>query len=153
MRNKSKKIREHIIVDQTQIGEISSPGLISSGGLGPCIAIAIYDSARKQGYMMHESNAHVNNKLPDFLDLVLTKSKIENLIVRVAGGEIDANEDPNSEENLYTKEARDYVKEELEKRFASNQIKLQWNNSFDAVELFLDTRNGHFYVELTSFNN
>ena len=47
------------------IGNLSHPGKISSGGLGPCIAIGLWNKKNKKIYMLHET-MHIETKvLPD----------------------------------------------------------------------------------------
>ncbi len=138
-------------LEDRKIGETSSPGVISSGGLGPCIAIGVYDKKRKRGYMMHESNANENEEVPLFLDYVLKKSKKENLAIYVAGGGLNPLEDPNDPENINESifESRNYVKAELEARFEMDHITIDWNYSLNTIELILDTSNGDFLVEFS----
>lgn len=45
-----------ITLEQTQNGEVSGEEVICSGGMFPCIAIAVYNSKHKKVYMIHESN-------------------------------------------------------------------------------------------------
>ncbi len=136
-----------VSLEDGKIGETCSPCVIQSGGLGPCIAIGIYDKKQKIGYMMHESNADINQEVPGFINYVLNKSKKRNLKVYVAGGEI--NNRASADENRDVNSSRNYVKSELEKAFEKNQITYEWNNSTDAIELILETESGQFIIERT----
>jgi hypothetical protein len=131
-------------------GETCSPGVISSGGLGPCIAIGIYDTRRKYGYMIHEANMAFNSELSAFLTNVLSKSNKEDLSVYIAGGEI--NNVASKNDNKHVRECRNHVKTELLKLFDKKQIKINWNNSSDAIELILETENGKFFIEHTEMD-
>ncbi|HKK61193.1 MAG TPA: hypothetical protein VJ951_01455 [Bacteroidales bacterium] len=79
-----------VTLGQGEIGETDSPGVLFSGAMGPCIAIGIYDPNNRKGYMMHESNAHVNLDVPNFLENVMKETIIDDLINWVAGGGIDS---------------------------------------------------------------
>lgn len=130
-------------LNQGEYGKVKSPEVIASGGLGPCIAIGIYDKKRKCGYMIHADNAHYNKVVTDLLNRILVKSKLNNLTIYVAGGGANSNDDDYAS----VMESRDYVTEELRSRFNSDQITIEWNKHNDTHELFLDTSNGKFYNE------
>jgi|TARA_Y100000310_G_scaffold161135_1_gene161092 chemotaxis receptor (MCP) glutamine deamidase CheD len=49
-------ISKYIEVEQFEMKKAYYPDSIGSGGLGPCIAISIYDFKTRSGYMMHESD-------------------------------------------------------------------------------------------------
>lgn len=143
--SKFNKMDEDITLEQCQSGSVVYPYQIRSGGLGPCIAIGIYDKKKRRGYMIHESNASHNQEVPTFIENVLKKSKKDNLTVYVAGGEISNLDEPEDKE--YTQGCRDYVKEELDRIFDINQIIYNWNNTPNIIELILSTEDGKFHIE------
>lgn len=138
-----------ITLEQGQSDDTCSPGVISSGAMGPCIAIGIFDALEQRGYMIHESNAHVNTTIPGFLDNVLNNTENDNLVVCVAGGGIDPLEDPDDEFNINDdiQASRDYVIGELEIKFRDDQIEYHWNNGNGYIELHLNTGTGEFEIE------
>ena len=65
----------HIIkVGVCEMKKANYPDTLVSGGMGPCIAIGVYDPKTRSGYMMHE---------PDFLSVDLSGKLQE--IQRISG--------------------------------------------------------------------
>ncbi len=63
------------------------PNSLISEGIGPCIAIGIYDRLNRKGYLIHEPDP-LSEKMTRFINMVLRQSILANLIVKVTGGSI-----------------------------------------------------------------
>jgi len=138
-----------VTLNQGESSQVSSPEVIASGGLGPCIAIGIFDSGKKIGYMIHEANALHDGNIPAFLDTILEKSKSKNLILyAIGGGMIPKTMDGWEYTNEEIFAARAYAQREIEKRFDPNNVTIEWNDSMSTVELYLDAGAGEFNIEI-----
>jgi hypothetical protein len=137
-------MHDDISLDMGESGETCSPFTLSSGGLGPCIAIAAYDSRRKYGYMVHEPSAHGSSKVNEFLTDILQGSERKDLKIFVAGGGISPG--ASRDEREFVQQDRDFISNALTALFDRRQIHFEWNESDDTVELVLDTSNGKHYI-------
>lgn len=95
---------------------------IESGGLGPCIAIAIYHPLKRTVRMIHHLNMGTNKPLEAFIKKAIKKIKnVSILEVYVVGGSI-ANEDYKT--NILA--SRLYSEKILNEFFSDDQIFLTW---------------------------
>ena len=124
--------------------------VLQSGGLGPCIAIGIYDYQKKCGHMMHEANWHVDANLDERIEEILKqvgdKKKLE---IYVLGNSRDTDDDNEMQE--FVLENRKYVRCILLKIFQKKQIKFNWLTDDTVGDLILDTGTGKFEVVTSSF--
>lgn len=124
-------------------GRVNYPNVISSGGLGPCIAVGIYDKKSRSGYMMHKAGADNDNDLEIFIQDTLKSTTKEDLEVWVCGGVIDVDD----EDELDVTHARTFVSNLIEKYFKKEQVTLKWAKSRTSSELILNTETGKFTIE------
>jgi len=123
-----------------------SPNLLSSGGLGPCIAIAFYDSNSKKGFMIHSPHMKSEDLDSKINELKQELGSLYKVKVFVCGASIDSSFD--SEEMEALKSDRIYVSDLLGKYFKKGNIKIKWSPNDSVAELTLDTATGKFDFEL-----
>lgn len=138
-------------IEQGQYGNVDFPDSIKSGGMGPCIAVGIYDKINEKGYMIHEANAHANRNMEEFLSLVHDNTKPRNLKIYVTGACFEKADDDNT--IIQTKEARDYVESIIKKKFKGSKVKINWSINDSNTELELDTITGKFFVDMIDYLN
>ena len=56
---------EEIYVGMGDLKKALYPNILCSGGLGPCIAVAVYHPATRSGYMLHEHHADIEAKIKE----------------------------------------------------------------------------------------
>lgn len=130
----------------------SRNGTLNSGGLGPCIAIAIYNRKTRHGFMIHHPNLDVDRILEDLLPKVISKlGRASSLKVEVAGCAVDRLDKVMDSKCL---SARSYVEQQLQNNFLSENIRIEWSDPGDITELTLDTQSGIFSrnTEATEIN-
>ncbi|MCW3084226.1 MAG: hypothetical protein JWP12_1592 [Bacteroidetes bacterium] len=129
-----------ITIEMGEDAKAESPQIISSGGMGPCISVAISDPIGKCGYMRHQSNPENDNDLEDFIIKSLAECSNVNIVkVYAAGG-------AEGEDADHVLDSRKYVLELLSKYFIKSQIKIKWSKHEGVAELVLDTGKGKFKV-------
>jgi hypothetical protein len=127
--------------------EIYSPEIISSGGLGPCIAIGIYHKRKKKGYMLHVACPSASASAETFLDHVIKETKnTETLKVYVCGSSIERRDGRESVEDA--NQDREFIKELINEKLKTRNTEFNWAPSDATTELFLDVQNGEFSVEV-----
>ena len=113
-----------------------SPNILCSGGIGPCVAISIYDSKSKSGYMLHDPSPTLMKRISPFLKEVIEDyGSVSGLEVHVTGAAICDGED--FEEVLPLE--REYTLKELYKVFKEDQVFVEWlpNNTIGELILYL----------------
>ncbi len=129
-----------ITIGTGEAGKAENPQIISSGGMGPCISIGIYDPITKRGYMRHQNSPDNDSEMEDFIIKTLTECFNANILdVYVAGGA----EGKFAEGVL---DSRIYVEELLLKYFDKDQIKTKWSKYDTTTELILNCKTGKFKV-------
>jgi hypothetical protein len=111
-------------------------GTIYSGGLGPCIAIAVYNRRQKKAWMIHHPNMDSNQPLDTFFKKATQGTKIKNLTIFVTGCSIDGIE---SESDRHCRLARQYTEEILAKWFTEEQVVISWSEPGALTEMIIDT--------------
>ncbi len=53
--------QREVAVGMYEMKKARCPNILVSEGIGPCIAIALYDEKTKSGYMMHQPNFEPKN--------------------------------------------------------------------------------------------
>ncbi|MBR9692270.1 hypothetical protein GOV06_05805 [Candidatus Woesearchaeota archaeon] len=135
--------QEEIIV-KDDWRKASNPDILKSGGLGPCIAIGVYDPNTKTGYMVHIPGMSDEN-LSKFLEVVKNDyPNLDDLIVEAFGAGMDDCEDKEYHE--YLKLDRKYVEKKLSKLFKN--LVCDWLPNNCVGELILDTHTGEFDTEI-----
>ena len=122
-----------------------SPDLIRSGGLGPCIAVGIYDYFSKSGYMMHEVDYSCIDFGSKIEMLKRDYGSLNNLKVFAAGNSIFSLD--KLEQKDLELSSRYFVEEMLVKYFPVGNIEFNWLDDDVVGELFLDTKTGIFSLD------
>jgi len=134
-----------IEVSQFEQAEAYSPDSITSGGLYPCIAVGFYDKVLKKVYLIHESNASMNQGIPGYIKHVLTGSESKNLKIYVTGACIL---DGDTDEDIqYVMNDRDYVQTLLNEVFMAEQISYEWPPFNVCVEMTISAQTGECQEE------
>ena len=139
---------EDIEVEQFEMKKANYPDTLRSGGLGPCIAIGVYDPMTRSGYMMHEPHfqsadldKNINEIRRDYGDLI-------RLRVFVAGNSLDSDDDAKQRE--FNRSNRPYVEQTLKKYFQVSQLQVNWMPDDHIAVLSLDTSTGEFELDVQS---
>lgn len=139
---------EDIKVEPFEMKKANSPDILESGGLGPCIAIGVYDSKTKSGYMIHELDyADLDRKIReikrDYCDL-------RRLKIFVVGNSLDSF--GSKEQREYEISKRPCIEQTLRKYFQDSQLQIRWTPDDYCAELFLDTSTGEFKLVIQSLD-
>lgn len=133
-------------ISMYETGKIEYPKSMSSGIMGPCISVAIFDTKSKSGYMRHQPNADTDDDMENFIKETLKECSIENVKVCISGGAFDKDDDemvtPDSVMN-----SRDYVEELVLKYFDKKQVSVKWIDNDNASELVLYTSKPEFKIK------
>lgn len=127
-----------------EMKKVMAPGVLCSGELGPCIAIAVYDDETQSGYMMQEA---------DFLQADLA-AKLERIrqdfgdLSSVQVAAYGSAEIPGTDPLYLHQQYRDrqYVTFLLEAHFQPEQLHIEWVRNPEA-QLILDTGRGFFMAQ------
>lgn len=132
-----------VTLEPFKSGMVQYPGVISSGGLGPCISVAIYDKINKIGYMRHDPSPGEDMEM--FISETIKKMEVTNAKVYIGGGSLKI--DYYDEENINIKNDRKSVKRLVERYFSKKQIAERWAK-IDCYlsELVLDASNGKCWL-------
>jgi hypothetical protein len=123
------------------------PEDVSTGGMGPCAGVLIYDHDTKDTYGAHYPWPHTT-ELPElraFLDTALSKFDHSSKVSVFIGGCCD---DGSLEGAKQTREARPVVEDEVRKRFEQfASIRVMWPaTGIKITELILDPETGDCHV-------
>jgi hypothetical protein len=143
---------ETIEVNQFELKFASNGDFLCSGGLGPCIAIAIYNKKTKEGAMNHHP-AWVHDKVLDIelQKIIMKLGKIADLQVVVAGANLDTQDD--KEQREIVRSSREYVTETLSSFFKGNQINITWTDDNSFTEMTLDTATSKVELDPSEYRN
>jgi hypothetical protein len=141
---------EDINVDSLEMKKANYPDTLSSGGLGPCIAIGVFDPKTRSGYMMHEPHfrsvdldGKINEIRKDYGDLT-------RLRVFATGNSLSSYESEG--QRKFERSNRLYVEQTLRKYFRDSQLQIRWMPDDHNVVLFLDTSTGEFELYVQSLD-
>ena len=136
-----------IKVEFMEEDKAESPDVLRSGGLGPCIAIGVYDPLTKAGYMAHHQ-CFSEADLASFNRWV--QSDCEDLarlhVVAVGAGYAD-DEEPDIQ--YITTASRALVESTIKTFYAGAQIFIEWTPDDKTNELILNTLTGTFGLYIT----
>jgi len=140
-----------ITVDQFETKKALFPDILDSGGLGPCIAVAIYDPVTRSGYMAHSPSFDNDEILETLIQRVQEDyGDLSSLRILAFGGAIDTGIFlPDQIQGV--KRCRVYVDDILKKHFSAPQIQIKWAANYMIASLILDTSKGRFITEETPF--
>ena len=126
---------------------VSSPDALKSGGVGPCIAIAVYDPLTQSGYMMHEASFILADLGDTLRKIERDYGGLKRLKVCAFGSGIPSSLLPGTLPDLADRilEIRAFVEATLREYFDESQIKTRWLEKGWVGELFLHTSSGQFY--------
>lgn len=130
-----------IEVEINEWEKASSPDVLYSGRLGPCIAIAVYNPKTHTGYMLHDSNPNLMGLTSDFFDIIKAENPdFSKMRAFIAGGDTSfPGYDPRD-----AIESREYVERIVKEMFTRHKFKILWSPYGYAAELSLNTKNGRF---------
>ena len=136
---------EEIHVDAGEMSKAYSPDILWTDGLGPCIAVAVYDSVTKSGYLMHalpgtSLESQIEEIRKDYDDLT-------RLRVFVTGNSLSLPLYNGAEEGKHDLSDRLYVEGIIGKYFNKQQTKIRWLPDYHCGELYLCTSTGNFKAE------
>jgi len=145
-------IGDQIDVEMFEMEKAECPDILASGGLGPCIAIGVYDLQSKSGYMMHDPQFEEED-LEERIKIIREDYKdLSRLSLFVAGNAFSAGLELGKagfkgipRERIYA--SRELVINFLKKYFKDSQMKVQWLPDNYTGELYLDTSTGKFTFE------
>ncbi len=112
---------------EAEMGELTKveyPNALSSGGLGPCIAIGFYDPRTKSGYMMHEPSVKLREpEIERMMDIIREDyGSLSRLRVGVTGRSICGREGMDGKRDAL--EERASTERILTQRFKKSQLKV-----------------------------
>ena len=126
--------------------EVRSPQVISSGGLGPCIAVGVYHKSKKKGYMLHAARPSGSAITEQFLDLVVEQTKNSAaLSVYICGSSVERIDGEDGVDEAF--EDREFVEDTVRQKLNTENIEINWASKDSTAELFLDSKNGEFFFE------
>ena len=141
---------EYIKVEQFEMKKANSPDILRSGGLGPCIAIGIYDSKTKSGYMMHGLDFQSDDLDGKIQEIKKDYGNLTELQIFAVGNSLDSFD--NEEQREYEIINRPFVEQILRKYFQDSQLQIKWIHDDHCAELFLDTSTGEFELDIQSLD-
>jgi len=137
-----------IFVDMFKLGRAASPDILFSGGLGPCVAIAVYNPHIKTGYMMHEPNLGIRrNSLKEFISAIKreTTNMLELKVCATGSSPFYDGEGLL----IDCKESRRIAEDTIRKEFQKKNVRIEWTPQNFSSALSLYTETGKF--EITRF--
>jgi len=141
--------QEDIEVEQFEMKKASYPDTLSSGGLGSCIAIGVYDPKTRSGYMMHEPIFQYANLDEKIQEIKRDYGNLARLKLFVAGNSLSWDD---AEQREFERSDRPYVERILRKYFQNSQLQIKWTPDNHIAELFLDTSSGEFDLDVQSLD-
>ena len=114
--------RSDIEVGMGECCEGRGDRLIKTGGLGPCIGVAIYDPFEKKGYIAHTMGAESATIANLSAKLAVKIKNAAKLKVWISGGEI------SDEDEYYPNFREDVVSLITELGVRSDNIEIKWIN-------------------------
>lgn len=142
--------QEYIYANERQMKKANSPATLTSGAMGPCVAIAMYDPKTRSGYMLHEPSFFCTDLRCMIQKIKQDYGDLSRLNVFVAGNSLCS--DPHVMQRDLQNNIRPYVEEVLREYFKESQLQISWAPDDHRVELFLDTSNGDFDLNSISLD-
>ncbi|MEK6905862.1 MAG: hypothetical protein AABX24_05670 [Nanoarchaeota archaeon] len=133
---------EEIEVGMGELKKAFYPNFLCSGGLGPCIAVAVYHPATRSGYMLHEHHADIEAKIKEIKRDYRDLSRVR---VYVTGNSLFS--DFDAEQKAFERSFRADVEKIISQYFNQRQTKIQWLADNHCGELYLYTSSGKFIVD------
>ena len=133
---------EEIYVGMGDLKKALYPNILCSGGLGPCIAVAVYHPATRSGYMLHEHHADIEAKIKEIQEDYRDLSRVR---VYVTGNSLLSSDD--AEQRVFERSFRADVEKIINLYFNQKQTKFDWLADNLCGELFLYTASGKFIVD------
>ncbi|MFA4875584.1 MAG: hypothetical protein WC956_03800 [bacterium] len=140
----SRRIKSRtIIVEMFTMEKASSPDVLYSGGLWPCVAIGIYDPRTKSGYMIHYV-PHAAGLEKDLERVRQDFRESAPLRIYVHGNSQTSEVEDQEEKEFAIKVLRPHVLTALKQCFPDARITVRWLKDDYTGELYLNTANGKF---------
>ncbi len=137
--------QREIVVGIDEFRKATCPDVLKSGGLGPCIAIGVYNPSDRSGYMLHEADPQTTNYLMEFLRTIEADyGGMDGLRVRVGGNSLSNADTIDRSLREYQKCNRIYVKNTLLNYFERRRIIFRRAPDDNNCELVLDLQKGSF---------
>lgn len=137
-----------IEVEMGEWAEARNGRVIKTGGLGPCIGVAIYDPLEKKGYIAHTMGAE-SETIADLSEKLAVKIKnTSKLKVWISGGEI------NGEDKYYPEFREDVISLITGLGVIKDNIEIKWINFHGQWgNLTLDCGTGEGKIEVDSMDD
>ncbi len=147
-----------IEVGQFEFKKAYSPDVLSSGGLGPCIAVGVFDPLTRSGYIMHSPGFKICEPEMEFNlfriieDYLGSSRDLSKLKVFAAGCAFERDDDLDFRK--FKIDERAHAERILRNYFNDSQLTIKWtpNNHIAALSLYTST--GKFevdYIDLDDF--
>jgi len=133
---------EEIEVGMGELKKALYPNILCSGGLGPCIAVAVYHPATRSGYMLHEHHADIEAKIKEIQRDYRDLSRVQ---VYVTGNSSLSSLD--TEQRAFERYFRVDVEKIINQYFNQRQTTFEWLADNLCGELYLYTSSGKFIVD------
>lgn len=133
---------EEINVGMGELKKALYPDILCSGGLGPCIAVAVYDPVTRSGYMLHEHHPNIEAKIKEIQKDYQDLSRVQ---VFVTGNSLFS--DFDAEQTAFERSFRADVEKIISQYFNQRQTEIQWLADNLCGELYLYTSSGKFIVD------
>ncbi len=133
---------EEIEVRMGELKKAFYPNILCSGGLGPCIAVAVYHPATRSGYMLHEHHADIEAKI---IEIKRDYRDLSRVRVFVTGNSLFS--DFDAEQRAFERSFRADAERIINQYFNQRQTKIQWLADNLCGELYLYTSSGKFIVD------
>lgn len=131
--------------------KVRYPNILRSGGLGPCVAFALYDARTRSGYMAHDLEFH-SFEMEKRLKLIKKDyGSIARLQVYVTGNSIWSKD--NQDQRDFEMRERELYESFLRKNFVERRTYVDWSPPDIMRELILDTKVPEFRVEDINFDD
>ncbi|MDO8510725.1 MAG: hypothetical protein Q7S55_01015 [Nanoarchaeota archaeon] len=131
---------EELYVEVGEMTKAHSPDSLWTDGLGPCIAVAVYDPVTKSGYLMH-ALPHTSLE-PKIEEMSKDYGDLSRLRVFVTGNSMSFYN--GIRQDKFDLSERSYVEGIMTKYFNKRRTTIQWLPDNHCGELHLDTSTGKF---------
>jgi chemotaxis receptor (MCP) glutamine deamidase CheD len=140
--------RSDIEVGMGEWAEARDGRIIKTGGLGPCIGVAIYDPIEKSGYIAHTMGAEIETVIDLSIKLAEKIKNTAKLKVWISGGEI------SDEDEYYPEFREDVTNMILGLGVIRDNIEIKWiDNHGQWGNLTIDCGTGEGKIEIDSMDD
>lgn len=138
-------MKKEVYVEMFLMEKEFYPNILNSGGLGPCVAIGIYNPNERSGYMIHHPMPYKDNLNSFFKVIKKDYKNTSNLKIYVTGNSPSETDDLTQDEHY---SLRTLVEESIENNFESSKLRYDWTDDLNCItSLILDLEKEKFSVE------